>query len=97
VNEAVAFARAPSVLWRRVGAEVLLADPAGRDVERLSIPASASWLLLERPRPVAELTRLLADELSADASEIQERVTAIVDELRSHGWLVAADTDPGPG
>jgi hypothetical protein len=84
VNEAVAFARAPSVLWRRVGAEVLLADPAGRDVERLSIPASASWLLLERPRPVAELTRLLADELSADAGEIRS-AAAIVDDSVAGG------------
>jgi hypothetical protein len=79
-----------------VGAEVLLADPAGRDVERLSVPASASWLLLERPRPVAELTRLLAAELSADAGEIEDGVIALVDELRSHGWLVAVDADSGP-
>jgi hypothetical protein len=97
VSEAVAVARAPSVLWRRVGAEVLLADPAGRDVERLSIPASASWLLLERPRSVPELTRLLADELSDDAGEIEARVAVLVDELRSHGWLVAADAGSGPG
>jgi hypothetical protein len=97
VSEAVAIARAPSVLWRRVGAEVLLADPAGQDVERLSIPASASWLLLDRPRPVAELTRLLADELATDAEEIEDRVVALVDELRSHGWLEAVDAGSGTG
>jgi hypothetical protein len=91
VTEAGTIARAPSVLWRRVGAEVLLADPAGRDVERLSIPASAGWLLLDRPRSVAELTGLLADELAADAGEIEDRVSALVDELRSDGWLVAVD------
>jgi hypothetical protein len=97
VTQAGAIARAPSVLWRRVGAEVLLADPAGQDVERLSVPASATWLLLDRPRPMAELTRLLADELGADRDEIGDRVVALVDELRSHGWLEAVDAGSGPG
>jgi hypothetical protein len=81
------YVRTGEVLWRRVGAEVLLATPTGSDVERLSLPASAAWRLLDRPRTVPELTASLAGEFPLDGDEIADRVEALVDALESRGLL----------
>jgi hypothetical protein len=74
-------------LWRRAGVEVLLAGPDGSEVDALSLPASAAWLLLERPRTLAELTDGLASRFAADRDEIADRVARLVDELEGRGWL----------
>jgi hypothetical protein len=88
VSRPPAYARATTALWRRVGGEVLVTWPESTGVDRLSEPASAAWLLLERPRTVAELTGALADEFSVGSAEIEARVAELVGELEGRGWLV---------
>jgi hypothetical protein len=88
VSGEVRYVRTAAALWRRVGGEVLLAAPEGSEVERLSLPASAAWQLLDRPRTTAELTELLADEFATPRDEIGGRVLALLEELEAGGWLV---------
>jgi hypothetical protein len=87
VSAEAAFVRASGALWRRVGGEVLLATPGAPEVSSLSVPASAAWLLLDRPRTTAELAEALAGEFSVDTDEIRGRVGDIVDQLEARGWL----------
>jgi hypothetical protein len=96
-DEQIRYARSPTALWRRVGAEVLVAAPEGSEVDRLSLPASATWLFLERPRTAAALTRLLADEFPVPNEQIGERVRALLLELESGGWLVRSSENPAGG
>jgi hypothetical protein len=70
---------------------VRLNTPDGPQVDRLSIPASAAWLLLERPRTLRELTGALAEEFAVGRGEIGPRVEELVGELVSRGWLVRAE------
>lgn len=87
------YRRAPATLWRRVGDEVLLATPEGDDVDRLSAPAAAAWLLLEPPRTRDELTRAMAEELGAGKPEIEERIEDLLGQLAGRGWVVPATDD----
>lgn len=89
--------RSSPALWRRVGAEVLLADPDGAEVERLSVPASAAWMLLERPRTMGELTRGVAAELGLPQDEVGAHVESVVAGLQTRGWLRRADGDERAG
>lgn len=84
------YGRAPTTLWRRVGKEVLLAAPDGDDVDRLSRPAAAAWLLLEPPRTGEGLTDDLARELGVKAEDIEGRVVLLLRELEDRRWVVRA-------
>jgi hypothetical protein len=88
VSAETTFVRTSDALWRRVGSEVLLASPEGPEVASLSVPASAAWLLLDRPRTTRELVESLALEFSVDTEEIRGRVDDLVQQLETRGWLV---------
>jgi hypothetical protein len=92
VKSEPAYARSTTALWRRAGGEVLLARPEGSDVDGLSMPASAAWLLLERPLTLSELTGALAHEFSVGREEIAGHVVELVDQLEERGWLVRVST-----
>lgn len=90
-----AFARAGGTLWRRVGPEVLLAGADGSEIHRLSVPASALWLRLERPLGRDELVAALADEFDADAADIAPHVDRLLGELGTRGWVRPLDRADG--
>jgi DNA-binding IclR family transcriptional regulator len=78
-------------LWRLVGGEVLLADAAGPDVNCLSAPASAAWLLLDRPRTREELSNELASAFGGSSPRIRDHVERLLDQLRERGWVISDD------
>jgi hypothetical protein len=80
-------------LTRRVGDEVLLARPEGSGVDRLSVPASALWLLLERPRTRADLIRALAADFEMGVDEMVGHADRLIRELESRGWIATANAD----
>jgi hypothetical protein len=82
-----------AVLSRRVGDEMLLARLEGSGVDRLSVPASALWLLLDRPRTRADLIRALAADFEMGAEEMAEHVDQLIQELESSGWIWRAKDD----
>lgn len=90
-----AFGRVGAALWRRVGPEVLLAGLDGSEIDRLSVPASALWLLLERPLGREELVAALADEFDIEAGDIAGHVDRLLDELVTRGWLEPAERADG--
>jgi hypothetical protein len=75
------YRRAPSVLFRKVGKETILASEDGDGFERLSETASRVWSLLDVPRSRAELTRILTASYAAAPSAIRSDVQALLDEL----------------
>jgi hypothetical protein len=83
----------PTALWRRVGNEVLLATPEASDIDRLSLPASAVWLLLDQPQSREVIERALAEEFEVSSQEISEHVTRLIQELEDRRWLVRGTFD----
>lgn len=81
------FRRAPSVLVRVTGPEVLLATPAGNDVLRLSETAAAVWRLLDEPRTLEELVDNLAPRYNTAPSRISDDVAGVVNQLMELGVL----------
>jgi len=85
--------RSSHVLWRRIGEEVLVADAEGTDVSSLSAPASAAWMLLDRPRTREELVDELAARFGGSAPEIADRAERLIDQLEGRGWVTGRSAD----
>jgi hypothetical protein len=93
-DETGRLARAPRILWRDVGAEILLADPDREDFELLSETGASAWRFLETPRTPAELIRSLAGRYGAAPEAIQMDVASLLEDLTSRGTVVR-DGDHG--
>ena len=89
MNASTLYSRSEEILWRRVGPQVLVADPAGGDVASLSEPTSATWLLLEEPRTIDTIIDALAGEFDVVPSGIAGHVSRILRTLEQRGWITA--------
>lgn len=79
--------RAPHVLWRSVGVEVILAEPGRTDFELLSGSGGAVWRALDGPRSVPELIDALAAEHGVEAASIEDDVRQLVSTLSARGLV----------
>lgn len=89
----VRFRRAPDVLWRNVGADVLTARPRAEGFDLLSGGAGHVWRCLERPRTRAEVIELLAAG-GALPEDPETAVQRVLDDLTDRG-LVEPVADRG--
>jgi coenzyme PQQ synthesis protein D (PqqD) len=89
------FRRSPSVPWRTVGTEVLLASPGREDFDGLSGTSATVWHLLEAPRSLQELVELLADIYATSPEAIAGEVEQLVDELLRRGSIQQEDEVDG--
>lgn len=89
----VTFRRVSRVLWRRIGPEVLIADPRGTEISSLSSPASAAWLMLDHPRRREDLVEELAARFGDPVNEVATHVERLLDELEQRGWVTRTDDD----
>jgi hypothetical protein len=86
--------QSPSIPWRRVGEDILLA-PIGRDdFDHLSGTAAIMWRLLETPRSLDDLVNTLADMYTISAEEIATDVRALVAELMDRGAIQVSNGIP---
>ena len=83
--------RSPRVLWRSVGAEVILAEPGRTDFELLSGSGGAVWRALDGPRSLDELVEALASEHGVEADSIEGDVRQLVGTLSARGLLEESD------
>jgi len=83
--------RSPLVLWRSVGAEVILAEPGRTDFELLSGSGGAVWRALDGPRTLAELVDALAVEHGVEAASIEGDVRQLVGTLSARGLVEESD------
>lgn len=83
----IAYRRSPAVLWRSVGADVLVAHRAGGDPELLADTAAAIWHCLTEPATVAEVTAALADVYAAPPERLAADVAAFLTELADCGYV----------
>ena len=81
----------PGVLWRSVGAEVILADRERTDFELLSGSGGAVWRALVEPRTFDDLVGSLAEGFEVDRGAIEDDVRRLVDNLSARGLVEAAD------
>jgi len=88
MSSIVTFGRSQRVLWRRVGTEVLVADPDASGISGLSAPASAAWMSLERPRTRDQLVDELVGTFGVTADEIAGHVERLLDQLVERGLVV---------
>lgn len=79
------FRRAPSVLFRAVGDEVVLAPAEGDDFHRLSPTGGVVWGLLATPRSLRELVATLAETYEEPSEVIAPGVESLVEDLLRHG------------
>lgn len=83
----VRIRRAPQVLWRSVGAEVILADRRRSDFELLSGSGGAVWRALDEPRTLEDLLDALAEEHGVEPAAIEDDVRQLVGTLTARGFV----------
>jgi len=83
--------RSPRVLWRSVGAEVILAEPGRTDFELLSGSGGAVWRALDGPRTLPELVDALAAKHGVEAGSIERDVRQLVGTLTARGLVEESD------
>ena len=83
--------RSPRVLWRSVGAEVIIAEPGRTDFELLSGSGGAVWRALDGPRTFPELVDALAAEHGVEADSIEGDVRHLVGTLTARGLVEESD------
>lgn len=85
------FRRSPKALFRRVGADVILATPGREDFDSLSGTAGAAWELLERPHNLGDLVNQLAAVYGMQPQTIVSDVAALVLDLLRREWIVEVE------
>jgi Coenzyme PQQ synthesis protein D (PqqD) len=79
--------RVPHMLWRSVGAEVIIADPARTDFELLSGSGGTVWRALSEPRTLRELVDDLAEEHGVEPLTIEDDIHQLVGRLSARGLV----------
>lgn len=79
--------QSPSIPWRRVGDEIILAPPGRDDFDRLSQTAAVVWSLLETPCSLEGLITTLAEMYSLPTEGIATDVGALVSDLLERGAI----------
>lgn len=87
------YRRCPSVLFRTLPGEVLLASSRRESVDHLTGPASAIWNLLDSPRTLPSLVGALADAFQASTEQIAEDVEVFLQDLRRREWVEETPPD----
>jgi hypothetical protein len=89
------LAQSPSIPWRRVGEDILLA-PAGREeFAHLSGTAAQVWGLLATPCTLTELIDVLAEMYSAPVERISTDVQSLIADLIERGAVRRHETIHG--
>ena len=81
------YRRAPAVLSREVGTEVLACLPEWDEVDLLSASGGAIWRGLSEPRTLAELAAAVADEYDLRPADVRSDVRGFVDLLVKRGLV----------
>jgi hypothetical protein len=84
---AAEFRRSERVLWRRTGADVVVALPDSAEVQRLSGGASAVWWALEEPGTAKSMVEDLATSFGVASDALEPEVSACLEELVTIGLV----------
>jgi coenzyme PQQ synthesis protein D (PqqD) len=87
------FRRSSSALTRSVAGEILIATPQNETVDVLAGTAAHVWSLLDRPRSVKEMARMLADLYDSPRRAIANDVERLLQELVKHGSVEVVMVD----
>jgi Coenzyme PQQ synthesis protein D (PqqD) len=83
---------APSIPWRRVADDIILAPPGRDDFDQLSGTAAVIWGILATPSSLEQLVRTLADLYSIPPERISKDVDALVADLIGRGAIELQET-----
>jgi hypothetical protein len=81
VGDEVLLQRREEPLSANLDGETVMLDPAEGAYFSLGPVGSRVWALLEDPRSVSEVCRLLLDEFDIDRQTCRQEVQAFVDQL----------------
>lgn len=82
-----ALRRAPSALWRRSGACVVVLLPEAEDPVLLDSVGAMVWELLDPPMPRDELMATLSDGFERPPAAMEHDVGPFLDELLTSGAI----------
>ena len=82
------WTRAPTVLWRRTPATLVLLDAEDGAPVTVGGPAADLWSLLDEPTTLAEATELLAEADSADPSQVSDDLARMLEDLEARGLVI---------
>jgi hypothetical protein len=85
--------RRPRVVWRELAGEAVLLDLDGERYFGLDEVGTRVWILIEEPRPLAELHGALLAEYAVGADELWRDLVELVDRLVAAGL---AEVEPPP-
>jgi hypothetical protein len=85
------FRRDDSILWRTLGAGVLLLPQSSPRPHTLTGAGSALWELLALPRSREEIIQGLAEQFQLSPDQISPSIELVLDELRQIGAIVAVE------
>lgn len=92
------YIRSDSVVSRVIAGETLVVPIRGTvgdlaSIYSLNAAGSTIWQALEQPRAVDELVGVLESEYEVSANQAQEDVLKFVEEMKSNGLVMPADSN----
>jgi hypothetical protein len=85
---------ADNVVWREVGAEVVILDLTSNNYFGLNSIGSRVWHLIAQNRPIDEIVTTLLGEFDVDAEQLQADIQELIEQLESKGLLIQGDQSP---
>ena len=85
---------ADNVVWREVGAEVVILDLTSNNYFGLNSIGSRVWHLIAQNRPIDEIVTTLLGEFDVGAEQLQADIQELIEQLESKGLLIQDDQSP---
>lgn len=92
----IQYVRAKDLLEAELGAEIVALDAHGGQCFGFNEVAADVWRLLDRPRDLQSLQRLLMEQYDVEPDQCASDLRSCLEELESHG-LVRAMRDGSRG
>lgn len=86
-ESATGWTRCHEVLWRRIGAELVVVGPTPDEPMIVGRPGQLVWDLLGRRRPFEDLVDAIVEATGAERERVSSDVAGLLDVWQGHGWV----------
>ncbi|HTA19947.1 MAG TPA: HPr-rel-A system PqqD family peptide chaperone [Polyangia bacterium] len=80
-DETSVWQRVPALPFQEMGDELIVVDPASRQVHLLNATAARIWTLLADARPLPALVAALEEEFDAPPADLRTEIEAFLTEM----------------
>jgi len=81
------FSRKPDFIWRKMGCEAVLFNPATSETYLLNPTAAAIWELLDGGHSVEDIAEAIAEKFDAERMEILKDIVEFISEGNKIGYI----------